>query len=63
MENQTAIALRCKAISDEPLAIIEKPEFYDNRTEEISTKTFGTRSVNHPKIARMEKQGQWLISG
>lgn len=57
------IALRCKDISDEPLAIIEGPEFFENRKEEIATKTFGTRSVNHPKIARMEKQGDWLISG
>jgi len=45
------------------LAVIEEPEFFDNRKEEITTKTFGTRSVNHPKIARMEKQGEFLISG
>jgi ATP sulfurylase len=47
--------LRCKGVSDDVLAVIEEPEFYDNRKEEIACKTFGTRSVKHPKIERMEK--------
>ena len=63
LENESSIALTCKAISDQPLAIIHKPEFFENRKEEISTKTFGTRSLKQPKIARMEQQGDWLISG
>ena len=49
------IALRCSQISEDVLAVIEEPEFYDNRKEEISCKTFGTRSLKHPKIERMEK--------
>jgi hypothetical protein len=49
------VAIKCKGISKDVLAVIEEPEFYDNRTEEITTKTFGTRSVLHPKIERMEK--------
>jgi 3'-phosphoadenosine 5'-phosphosulfate synthase len=57
------IALRCKGVSDDVLAVIEEPEFYDNRKEEIACKTFGTRSVKHPKIERMEKQGDFLVSG
>jgi 3'-phosphoadenosine 5'-phosphosulfate synthase len=48
------IALKCKAISDDVLAVIEEPEFFDNRKEEICTKTFGTRSKKHPKIERIE---------
>jgi len=63
LEGQKKVAIRCKAVSDDVLAVIEEPEFFDNRKEEITTKTFGTRSVNHPKIARMEKQGEFLISG
>jgi len=63
LEGQKKVAIRCKSVSDDVLAVIEEPEFFDNRKEEITTKTFGTRSVNHPKIARMEKQGEFLISG
>lgn len=47
--------MRCKGVSEDVLAVIEEPEFYDNRKEEIACKTFGTRSVKHPKIERMEK--------
>lgn len=46
LENEKMIALRCKAISDQPLAVIEGPEFFENRKEEIACKTFGTRSLN-----------------
>ena len=63
MEGKSKIAIRCKAISDDVLAVIENPEFFDNRKEEIATKTFGCRSVLHPKIERMEKQGDFLVSG
>ena len=63
LEGESRIAIRCKAISDDVLAVIEEPEFFDNRKEEITTKTFGTRSVKHPKIDRIEKQGDFLISG
>lgn len=63
MEGEKRIALKCSAISDDVLAVIEEPEFYDNRKEEICTKTFGTRSVLHPKIERIQEQGEFLISG
>ena len=49
--------------NDQLLALIEQPEFYPNRKEEISTKTFGTRSVKHKRIAKIEQQGDFLISG
>jgi hypothetical protein len=35
------------------MAIIEEPEIFDNRKEEICAKTFGTHSQNHPKIGRI----------
>lgn len=45
------------------MAIIEEPEIFDNRKEEICAKTFGTHSQNHPKIGRIWQQGDHLISG
>ena len=49
-EIEPKIALKCKQVSDHVLAIIEKPEFFENRKEEISTRVFGTQSLKHPKI-------------
>lgn len=63
LEGKKRIAITCKAISDDVLAVIEEPEFFANRKEEICTKTFGTRSLRQPKVARMETAGDWLISG
>jgi 3'-phosphoadenosine 5'-phosphosulfate synthase len=45
------------------LAVIEGPEFYENRKEEIATRVFGTSSHKHPKIDRIWKQGDYLLSG
>ena len=36
------IALKCSAISEEILAVVEGPCFFDNRKEEISARVFGT---------------------
>ena len=60
------IAIKCSKLSgseDDVLAIIDKPEFFDNRKEEICTKTFGTSSLRHQKIERIYKQGDYLASG
>ena len=32
---------------DDVVAVVENPEIYPNRKEEICTKTFGTRSLKH----------------
>lgn len=48
---------------DDIVATIHEPEFFDNRKEEIATKTFGTRSLKHPRIKVMEEEGDFLISG
>ena len=57
------VALRCSKISDQVLAVIEEPVFFENRKEEISARVFGTFSLKHPKIERIFQQGDWLISG
>lgn len=63
LEGHSRIAIRCPKISDDVLVVVESPEFFDNRKEEIATKTFGTRSLNHQYIAKMETQGDFLLSG
>jgi 3'-phosphoadenosine 5'-phosphosulfate synthase len=45
------------------VAIVNGAEFFDNRKEEICTRTFGTFSQNHPMAERIMKQGDFLISG
>lgn len=45
------------------IAIINKPEFYENRKEEIATRTFGCFETSHPYVERIMAQGEWLISG
>jgi 3'-phosphoadenosine 5'-phosphosulfate synthase len=66
LEGASRIAIKCsqlKGHEDDILAIIEKPEFFDNRKEEICTKTFGTGSLKHQKVERIYKQGDFLVSG
>lgn len=53
LEGQSKIAIKCPAISDQILAVIEEPEFFENRKEEISARVFGTQSVKHPKVERI----------
>jgi 3'-phosphoadenosine 5'-phosphosulfate synthase len=60
LEGQTKIGL---TYNQELLAVIEEPEFFENRKEEISTKTFGTRSVKHPRVDVIEKEGEFMMSG
>ena len=36
------IALKCSKISDQVLAVVEGPCFFDNRREEVSARVFGT---------------------
>lgn len=59
-ENAPRVAITWE---DKVVAVIEQPEIYPNRKEEISCKTFGTRSVKHQKIQNIERQGEFLISG
>lgn len=63
LKGETKIALRCSKVSSHPLAIIENPVYFDNRKEEISTRTFGTFSQKHPKVERFLAQGDFLVSG
>jgi len=62
-EGKDAVAVRCSAIAgDRVLAVMHKPSFFDNRKEEICTRTFGTFSAKHPKAETIMAQGNWLIS-
>lgn len=63
LEGESKIAIKCSAIGDDVLAVIEKPVFFDNRKEEICTRTFGTFSANHPRAQVICEQGDFLISG
>ena len=47
------IAIKCTKLTQEILAVIEGPEIFDNRKEEISTRVFGTFGKTHPKIERI----------
>ena len=63
LEGADRIALKCTALGDDVLAVIEKPVFFDNRKEEICTRTFGTFSEEHPKAKTIMEQGDFLVSG
>lgn len=63
LQGEKKIALKYSALSDDVMAVIENPEFFPNRKEEIATKTFGTWSKKHQKIAKMQAEGDWIISG
>ena len=62
-EGKKKIAIKCSKLSDEVLAVIEEPEIFENRKEEICTRIFGTFGKTHPKVERILAQGDWLISG
>lgn len=63
LEGESRIALKCSALGDDVLAVIEKPVFFDNRREEINTRTFGTTSLRHPRGEVVQAQGEFLVSG
>jgi len=50
LKDQKSIALKCKELSDQVLAIIDNPEFFPNWKEEICNKFFGTNSRKHQKV-------------
>lgn len=63
LKDEKRIAIKCTKISQDVLAVIEEPVFFDNRKEEISARTFGTLSTKHPKVDRIMSQGDYLVSG
>jgi len=44
-------------------AVVNEPEFYENRKEEVCARTFGSFSPNHAGAEPIMKQGEWLVSG
>ncbi len=63
LEGKHKIAIKCTQLSNDILAVIEEPVFFENRKEEISTRVFGTFGTTHPKIERILTQGDYLVSG
>jgi len=63
LKGEKKVALRCSKLGNHVLAVIENPVFFENRKEEINTRTFGTTSLKHPKVERINAQGDFLISG
>lgn len=63
LEGQAKIALKCPELGDDVLAVINGPTFFDNRKEEICTRSFGTFSTRHPKAEIYMAQGDFLVSG
>jgi len=58
------IKITCSAVTgDQAVAVINKPVFFDNRKEEICTRTFGCFSEEHPAAAVIMAQGPHLVSG
>lgn len=53
LKDKKKVALRCSKVSDQVLAVIEEPSFFDNRKEEISARVFGTLSAKHYKVERI----------
>jgi ATP sulfurylase len=53
LKGEARIALKCSKVSEHVLAVIENPVFFENRKEEICTRTFGTTSLKHPKVERI----------
>jgi 3'-phosphoadenosine 5'-phosphosulfate synthase len=47
----------------EIVATISKPVFFENRKEEICSRTFGSFSPKHSGAEPIMKQGNWLVSG
>ena len=60
LEKATAVTLTYKGKN---LAVINKPVFFENRKEEICTRTFGCFEKTHPYAENIMAQGDFLISG
>jgi len=64
LEGKPRIAIKCSAIgSNDVLAVINQPVFFENRKEEICARTFGCMSAKHPCAETIFAQGEFLVSG
>lgn len=62
LSGKAAIAIKCTLVSDKILAVMNKPTFFENRKEEITTRLFGCASKEHAGAQPFWKQGDWLVS-
>lgn len=63
LAGQKKVAIKCSAIGDAVLAVINDAVFFENRKEEICARTFGCFGFKHPKSDTINAQGNWLVSG
>lgn len=63
MKGQKRIVLKCSELSQDVLAVIEDPVFFENRKEEICARVFGVQSTKHQKVERIMAQPDFLVSG
>ena len=58
------LAIKCPSISNQILAIIDQPEIFEYRKEEICSRVFGTQSLKHPKVSKiLNSKDEFIISG
>jgi len=63
LEGKASVAIKCSAAcGDKILAVMHKPTFFNNRKEEICTRTFGCSSEKHPMAEVIWAQGDFLMS-
>jgi 3'-phosphoadenosine 5'-phosphosulfate synthase len=60
LSTQSKFALRYKGVVH---AVVNGPQFFENRKEEICTRVFGCMSPEHAGAGPIMKQGPWLVSG
>ena len=62
--NKEQLAVKCPDLSNHILAIIDKPEIFEYRKEEICARVFGTTTDKHKKIQKIKNDKKdFLISG
>ena len=60
LKDAKAIAL---SYNGKKLAILRDPEFFEARKEERAARIWGTTHPEHPHIALINAQGDWLVGG
>jgi 3'-phosphoadenosine 5'-phosphosulfate synthase len=60
LSTQKKFALRYKGVIH---AVVNGPQFFENRKEEICSRVFGCFSGEHAGAGPIMKQGPWLVSG
>lgn len=62
LKKQEKIALKCSSFSEQVLAVMNEPSYFDFRKEDVAARTFGTTNRNHPTVKRMLEQGDMCVT-